>query len=78
MNSRKDFFSLKKRLVIDSILIGGGYGISLHAIAGELYDKAGRGEILSIQGEWIGMAVLAIGISLSIMWFWNLDNGETT
>jgi hypothetical protein len=64
--------SKRKKLVISSFFIAGGYGTSLHAIAGELYDKAGYKEILSIQGEWIGMAILAIGIFLSIKWLWKL------
>lgn len=64
----------KKKQTIVDFLLGGGYGITLHAIAGELYDKAGRGEILSLQGEWIGMAVVAIGIIIAVVWFWDLND----
>ena len=62
-----------KKVALSSFLIGAGYGITLHAIAGELYDKAGIGEILCLQGEWIGMAVLAIGIMVSVLLLWDLD-----
>ncbi len=50
-----------------------GYAMALHAIAGELYDKGGYREILSPQGEWIGMAVLAVGLVLNAVWFWHLQ-----
>jgi len=49
---------------ISVILAWFGYGITLHAIAGELYDKGGYPEILAPQGEWIGMSILAIALIL--------------
>lgn len=54
------------------MIVGGGYAGAAHAIAGELYDKGGYSEVLSFQGEWIFMAFLAIGIALSVRWFWKL------
>jgi len=38
-----------------------GFGIAAHAVASELYHKGGYAEILSPQGEWIGLALVAIG-----------------
>jgi len=38
-----------------------GFGIALHAVASELYHKGGYAEILSWQGEWLGLALVAIG-----------------
>jgi len=51
-------------------LVGGmffylvGFGITLHAIASELYYKGGYLEILSPQGEWIGLALNFVGFLL--------------
>ena len=41
-----------------------GWGITIHAIANELYYKGGYAEILKPQGEWIGLALNLIGIIL--------------
>lgn len=60
---------LNKQLTVTA-LISGGYGVTLHAVASELYHKAGYAEILSLQGEWIGMAVLAAGLILNAYFFW--------
>jgi len=38
----------------------GGFGITLHAVASELYYKSGYSEILSPQGEYIGLSVMLI------------------
>jgi len=35
-----------------------GFGITLHAVASELYHKAGYAEILRPQGEYIGLALM--------------------
>ncbi len=64
--------SRSAKIAVAALFLGGGYGVALHAIAGELYDKGGYKEILSFQGEWIGMAILAIGIFLNVAWFWRL------
>lgn len=44
-----------------------GWGITLHAIANELYWKGGYTEILKAQGEWIGLGLNLIGFIL-ITW----------
>jgi len=41
-----------------------GWGITIHAIANELYYKGGYAEILKPQGEWIGLSLNLIGIIL--------------
>ena len=64
---------IRAKLVLVVAFIIGGFAMALHAIAGELYDKGGYDEILSFQGEWIGMAVLAIGLVLNAVWFWHLQ-----
>ncbi|HIJ08434.1 TPA: hypothetical protein HA274_03720 [Candidatus Bathyarchaeota archaeon] len=61
------------KLVLAAAFLVAGYAMALHAIAGELYDKGGYPEILSFQGEWIGMAILAIGLVLNAVWFWHLQ-----
>ena len=38
-----------------------GWGITLHAIADELFHKGGLREILSFQGEWFGLSLIMIG-----------------
>jgi|GEM_PF-1404996 len=38
-----------------------GYGITVHAVASELYHKGGYAEILKPQGEWIGLGLILIG-----------------
>ena len=43
--------SRSAKIAIAALFLGGGYGVALHAIAGELYDKGGYKEILSFQGE---------------------------
>ncbi len=59
----------QKKLAV-AVLVSGGYGVTLHAVASELYHKAGYAEILSLQGEYIGMAVLAAGLILNAYFFW--------
>jgi len=54
---------LKKITLLD-ILFSIGYGITLHGIANELYYKGGYGEILSFQGEWIGLFLIIISYIL--------------
>jgi len=42
-----------------------GYGITLHAVANELYWKTqDYTEILKIQGEWIGLALMLIAYTI--------------
>jgi hypothetical protein len=38
-----------------------GWGITLHAVADELYRKGGYSEILKLQGEWIGLGLILAG-----------------
>lgn len=45
-------------------LISFGYGITIHAIANELWRKAGYFEILKPQGEWIGFFLSVISFLL--------------
>jgi len=45
---------------ISNFLFAFGFGVSVHAIANELYYKGGYKEILSPQGEWIGFGLLFI------------------
>jgi uncharacterized membrane protein len=44
-------------LLVDILFIA-GWGITLHAVANELYHKGGYAEILSLQGEYIGFALM--------------------
>jgi len=46
------------------ILFIAGWGITLHAVANELYLKGGYTEILKPQGEWIGLALSLLGFIL--------------
>lgn len=55
------------------LLFALGYGITLHAIASELYHKGGYSEILSIQGEYIGMFIIMLSWILIIV---KLRNSE--
>ena len=41
-----------------------GWGITVHAVASELYYKGGYAEILKPQGEWIGLALVLLGFML--------------
>jgi hypothetical protein len=50
--------SKELQYIFINLLFGIGYGISLHAIASELYQKGGYSEILSIQGEYIGLFLI--------------------
>jgi len=38
-----------------------GWGVTIHAVARELYDKGGYAEILKLQGEWIGLVLMMVG-----------------
>jgi len=40
------------------LLFGVGSGITIHAVARELLDKGGVSEVLSLQGEWFGLALM--------------------
>jgi len=42
------------------LLFGTGFGITLHAIASELYYKGGYSEILSLQGEYFGLFLIML------------------
>jgi len=41
-----------------------GWGITLHAVANQLYLKGGYTEILKPQGEWIGLGLSLLGFIL--------------
>ena len=43
-----------------NIIFWVGFGVNLHAVANELYYKAGYFEILKFQGEYIGLVLMAI------------------
>jgi len=58
--SRKEGFGIISFLV--------GWGITLHAVANELFYKGGVAEILKIQGEYIGLGLTMIGFFLLV---WN-------
>jgi len=40
------------------LLFGTGFGMTLHAVASELYYKGGYSEILSPQGEYFGLFLM--------------------
>lgn len=42
------------------LAFGAGFGITLHAVANELFYKAGYMEILKPQGEYIGLTIMLI------------------
>ena len=46
------------------MLFAGGFGITLHSIANEMYYKGGYKEILSFQGEYIGLTIMLISFLL--------------
>jgi len=43
-----------------------GYGVTLHAVASELYCKGGYAEIFKPQGEWIGLSLVILGFILLV------------
>jgi len=49
------------RKPIGDVLFLIGWGITLHAVASELYQKGGYAEIFRPQGEWIGLGLIIIG-----------------
>ena len=56
----------RKKMKMNKKLLGHiffliGYGIALHAIASELIKKGGIPEVLSFQGEWIGLFLVILG-----------------
>jgi hypothetical protein len=55
---------LTRKAGLGIILFLVGYGITLHAVASELYCKGGYPEILKPQGEWIGLTLIFIGFIL--------------
>ncbi len=55
-----------KRRLIDAAFFG-GFGITLHAVASELFYKAGYSEILSFHGEYIGLALMAVAYIILII-----------
>ena len=58
-------WKLSRKLAVGMMLLLVGWGITLHAIANELYYKVGDySEILKFQGEWIGLALIMIGFIL--------------
>lgn len=44
-----------------------GAGVNLHAVANELYYKGGYAEILSFQGEYVGLAMMVLGYWVAYM-----------
>ncbi len=59
--------SIKSLRKISWILALVGWGITIHAVASELYHKGGYSEILSFQGEWIGLTLIAIAYGLLLL-----------
>jgi hypothetical protein len=59
--------SIKSLRTIGWILALVGWGITIHAVASELYHKGGYSEILSFQGEWIGLTLIAIAYGLLLL-----------
>lgn len=51
-----------------------GDGVTIHAIASELYEKGGYQEILQIQGEWIGIALINIAFLLLLCFIFSYIN----
>jgi len=49
---------MKLSKIVSMVAFFAGFGITLHAIASELYYKAGYAEILRPQGEYIGLALM--------------------
>jgi len=47
-----------------------GWGITLHAVASELYYKGGYQEILRPQGEYIGLTLMMISFIAERCWRW--------
>lgn len=47
------------RLFID-LVFAAGWGITLHAVANEMYYKGGHSEILSPQGEYVGLLLILV------------------
>jgi len=43
-----------------------GFGITLHAIASELFSKGGIHEVLTYQGEWIGMSLIMLSFLIEL------------
>lgn len=42
------------------ILFSIGFGISLHSVANELYYKGGYANIINLEGEYFGLAIMLI------------------
>lgn len=63
----KRMSSTKSLRTIGWIMALVGWGITIHAVASELYHKGGYAEILSFQGEWIGLALIAIAYGLLLL-----------
>lgn len=52
-------YNLRKRSrSFADLAFAGGFGITLHAVANEMYYKGGYAEILRPQGEYIGLIVM--------------------
>jgi len=45
-------------------VFGSGWGVTLHAIANEAFYKGGYWEILSFQGEYIGLGLVLVAYVL--------------
>lgn len=58
-----------KTLSIALALLLIGWGITLHAVANELFRKGGISDIFKFQGEWFGLAIIFIGIILILHYF---------
>ena len=54
------------RYLID-MAFAAGYGIALHGIANEAFYKGGYQEILSFQGEYIGLTMIVVSYVLMYM-----------
>ena len=49
---------------IKELMFAAGFGITLHSVANEMYYKGGYMEILSFQGEYIGLTIMLISFLL--------------
>jgi len=58
---------VRLRVLASVIAFCVGFGITLHAVASELYYKGGYGEILSWQGEYVGLAFVLIGFLILLL-----------
>ena len=56
---------------LKDVVFSVGFGVTLHGIANEAYYKGGYAEILSFQGEYIGLVLMIVSFLLSRKYFDN-------